>query len=73
MMTDMVGKNEHSHRLTADAKVTLDGKAAKVADLNERTTIRVTTKDGDAKIATRIEAIGKTPDFEEVKPAGAGD
>jgi hypothetical protein len=69
MMTDMEGKNEHSHTLTADAKVTLDGKAVKVSELKKGTKIRVTTKEGDLKIATRIEAIDKNPDFEKVKPA----
>ena len=50
---------EHSHKLSSDAKVTLDGKACKAEDLKAGMKIRVTTKTGDAKVATHIEAIDK--------------
>lgn len=62
MMTDMKGQ-EHSHTLAADAKVTLDGKACQVEDLQADTKIRVTTQTSDAKFATRIEAIDKNESF----------
>ena len=50
---------EHSHKLSSDAKVTLDGKACKAENLKAGMKIRVTTKTGDAKIATHVEAIDK--------------
>ena len=54
---------EHSHKLASDAKVTLDGKACKAEDLKAGMKIRVTTKTGDAKVATHIEAIDKHETF----------
>ncbi len=53
-MTDK-DKKEHSHTIPADAKVTLDGKAAKLADLKAGTVITVTTSD-DGKIVKSIVA-----------------
>jgi len=51
---------EHSHTLAADAKVTgPDGKECKLADLKKGQRIRVTTKKGDAKVATKVEALKK--------------
>ena len=44
--------------LAADAKVTdTDCKACKLDDLKKGQRIRVTTKEGDTKIATRVEAL----------------
>ena len=54
---------EHAHMLTADAKLTLDGKPCKAEDLKAGTKIRVTTKAGDAKVATSVEAIDKNDLF----------
>lgn len=55
--------DEHSHTVAANAKVTLDGKVCKAADLKSGTRIRVTTT-GDAKSpVNRIEAIDKNPEF----------
>lgn len=54
---------EHSHTIAADAPVTLDGKACKAVDLKAGTKIRVTTKAGDTKVATQIEAIDKNETF----------
>src|SRR5437879_5400906 len=53
-------KNEHSHTVPADAKVTLDGKDAKLSDLKKDMKIKVTmsSKDKDAKV-TKIEATSK--------------
>jgi len=55
----MKGKDdkEHSHDLAADAKVTLDGKDAKIGDLKAGTKIKVTL--GADKKATKIEASTK--------------
>jgi len=64
VMTSSDGK-EHSHKIAADAKITLDGKAAKATDLKKDFRVRVTTKADDATIATRIEALDKNPDFEK--------
>lgn len=65
MMSDKDGK-EHSHALTSDTKVTVDGKAGKATDLKKGFKIRVTTKAGDEKVVIRIEALDKNPDFEKV-------
>ena len=62
VMTNKEGK-EHSHTLTADAKITCDGTVCKAKDLKAGTKIRVTTLAGDAKVATRIEAIDKNESF----------
>lgn len=62
VMTNKAGK-EHTHALTADAKVTCDGKACKAEDLKAGTKIRVTTQTNDAKSVTRIEAIDKNKSF----------
>jgi hypothetical protein len=51
---------EHSHTLAADAKVLdVEGKACKLDDFRKGQKIRVTTKEGDAKTATRVEALKK--------------
>ncbi|MEQ9409811.1 MAG: hypothetical protein RIK87_18895 [Fuerstiella sp.] len=55
-MTGREGK-EHSHTLSPDTKLTLDGKACKAADLKVGTRIRVTTKAGDTKLAINVEGI----------------
>jgi len=62
VMTSTDGK-EHSHSLTADAKLTLDGKVCKAADLKAGTRIRVTTVAADKKVANRVEGLDKNPDF----------
>jgi hypothetical protein len=61
----MTGKDgqEHSHTLMADAKLTLDGKVCKAADLKTGTKIRVTLESAAPHAATRIEAIDKNLDF----------
>ena len=62
VMTSMEG-HEHSHTLTADAKMTLDGKACKAADLKPGTRIRVTTQGADKSFVNRIEGLDKNPEF----------
>jgi hypothetical protein len=63
VMTDKDGKNEHTHTLAADARVSLDGKDAKLTDLKKDQMVRVTTKEGDPTQAVRIEALDKNKDF----------
>src|SRR5947209_16903653 len=62
VMTDKDGK-EHTHTLAENAKVMVDGRAGKTADLRPGMRIRVTTKKGDANMALRVEAIDKNADF----------
>jgi len=62
VMTDKNDK-EHSHALTADVKLTCDGKVCKCEDIKSGMKIRVTTKKDDKKTVTRIEALDKNDDF----------
>jgi hypothetical protein len=56
-MTDKDGKNEHTHTVAKDAKVTCDGKECKLEDLKPGFMVTVTTeKKGDQNQATKIEA-----------------
>jgi hypothetical protein len=56
-MTDKDGKNQHTHTVPAAAQITLDGKAAKLADLKAGAKVKVTTeKVGDKIQVTKIEA-----------------
>lgn len=55
----MVGedKKEVTHAVPKEAKVTLDGKDAKLEDLKEHTHVTVTTKEeGGKQVVTKIEA-----------------
>ncbi len=54
---------EHSHALTTDAKLTLDGKTCTAADLKPGTKIRVTLQSDAPHAAIRVEAIDKNPEF----------
>lgn len=65
VMTNMEGKEEHAHTLTADSKVTCDGKACKAADLKPGMRIRVTTEKAEPHTVTRIEALDTNQDFEK--------
>src|SRR5262245_39006031 len=57
VMEDKGGK-EHSHTLAKDAKVIgTDGKECKLADFKKDQKIRVTTKEDDKKVATKVEAL----------------
>ena len=62
VMTNQDNK-EHSHTLTDDAKLTLDGKVCQAADLKPGTRIRVTTPVADKSMANRIEGIAKNREF----------
>jgi hypothetical protein len=54
---------ERSCSLTADAKLTLDGKVCAAIDLTPGTRIRVTTQGGDKSLANQIEGLNKNLDF----------
>lgn len=56
-MTDMAGKNEHSHMVPADATITCDGQRCKLDDLTKGCIVTVTReKRGDAMVVTKVEA-----------------
>jgi hypothetical protein len=55
----------HTHTLSDNARVTCDGKACKLEDLNQGQRVRVTTRDGDRGVATRVEALDRNQDFEK--------
>jgi hypothetical protein len=62
VMTSSAGQ-EHSHTLTSEAKLTLDGKPCKAEDLKSGTRIRVTTGAADKGNANSIEGLDKNGDF----------
>ena len=47
-MTDKDGKNEHTHDVAADAKISCNGKDCKLGDLKKGTAVKVTVKDKKA-------------------------
>jgi Cu/Ag efflux protein CusF len=49
-MSDKEGKNQHTHVIPATAKITLDGKEAKLADLKPGNTVKVTIEKKDDKL-----------------------
>ena len=55
-MTDKDGKNEHTHEVALDAKISCDGKECKLEDLKKGASVKVTTKE---KKAIKIEASTK--------------
>lgn len=58
-MTDKDGKNQQTHTVAVDAKITCDGKECKLEDLKKGITLKVTTKKGDKPVAVRIEGSTK--------------
>jgi hypothetical protein len=57
VMTGTGGK-AHTHTLSADAQVTnADGKKCKITDFKKGDKIRVTTKEGDTKVAVKVEGL----------------
>ncbi len=56
-MTDMAGKNQHSHSVDSNAAITCEGKTCGLTDVKPGDIVTVTTdtKDGEM-IATKIEA-----------------
>jgi hypothetical protein len=56
-MTDMNGKNEHTHDVSPNAAITCDGKQCKLDDLEKGCTIKVTLeRKEDKMMVTKIEA-----------------
>jgi hypothetical protein len=55
-MSDKEGKNEHTHTIAADAKITCDGKECKLQDLKPGVSLAVTTKKDDKTTAVLVEA-----------------
>jgi hypothetical protein len=56
-MTDMAGKNQHTHEVAADAAVTCEGKTCGLTDVQVGDMVTVTTDTKDGKtVATKIEA-----------------
>jgi len=56
-MTGKDGTKQHTHEVAKNAKITLDGKSAKLDDLKKDMTVSVTTN--DSNVATAISA--RTP------------
>jgi hypothetical protein len=56
-MTDMAGKNQHTHEVPASATITRDGKTAPLTELKPGDTITVTMdKKGEKAEITKVEA-----------------
>jgi hypothetical protein len=62
VMKDKAGK-EMTHQLAPNARVLVDGKESKVADLKPGLKVRITTKKGDEKTALKVEALDKNKTF----------
>lgn len=63
-MTDMAGKNEHTHPVADTATIMCDGKVCKLEELEKGVTVKVTLeRKEDKMVATKIEATKekKTP------------
>lgn len=56
----MEGRKEHSHQLSPEAEITIDGKRAKLEDLRRGDVIRVTTE-GDAVVAIEARRRSTSP------------
>jgi CTP-dependent riboflavin kinase len=63
VMTDTQGNEEQTCTLTADAKVTCDGKVCKSSDLKPGMKIRVTSESDDPDTAIQVEALDKNLKF----------
>jgi hypothetical protein len=56
-MTDMAGKNQHSHEVATDAAISCEGKKCGLSDVKVGDMVTVTTDMKDGKtMATKIEA-----------------
>src|SRR6266849_6771197 len=56
-MTDMAGKNQHSHEVATEAAITCEGKKCGLSDVKACDMVTVTTDTKDGKtMATKIEA-----------------
>jgi hypothetical protein len=59
IMTDKDGKNAHTHKVPATAKISCDGKACKLQDLKKDFFVRVTTTSTAEQRVLKIEAKSK--------------
>ena len=67
-MTDKDGKNEHTHAVAKDAKITCNGKECKLDELKKGSTVIVTTgKEDGTTVAVKIEATLASAKDKEVK------
>ncbi len=64
VMKDAEGK-EHTHAVSADAKICCDGKECKASALKAGMKIQVTTKHGDKGQVTEIEALDKHTEYDQ--------
>ncbi len=56
-MTDMAGKNQHTHEVATDAAISCEGKTCNLSELKVGDTITVTLdKKGDETVVIKIEA-----------------
>jgi Cu/Ag efflux protein CusF len=54
-MTDMAGKNQHTHEITADTAVTCGGKKCDLSELKPGDVVTITTKkQGDNMVVTKV-------------------
>jgi hypothetical protein len=60
-----VEEKEQTFLLDDNARVTIDGKKAKLEDLKVNQKIRVTNKKGDESMVVRVEALDKNEKFEK--------
>lgn len=63
LMTDLWVNNAHTCTLSADVKITIDGKAANLSELRPGLKIRVTKENDNSRAVTQIEAIDKNSSF----------
>lgn len=63
VMTDLQGGAEQTCKLSANVKITLDGKTVKITELKRGMKVRITSNGRDADEATRIEALDKNQSF----------
>jgi Cu/Ag efflux protein CusF len=56
-MTDMAGKNQHTHDIAATTPVSRDGKTAMLSDLKAGDTVTITMeKTGEKPLVTKVDA-----------------
>jgi len=56
-MTDVAGKNQHTHEVTSDAAITCESKTCGLADVKAGDMVTVTLdKKGDKTVVTKVEA-----------------
>ncbi len=62
-MTEIPGKEDRIHILSANVKVTCDGKSCKSSDLKPGMKIRVTLESNSPYSASEVESLDKNPEF----------